>query len=144
MSGLTIANEKSTSSPYVSHITCDCCGKKGEYQDAYGHMNYSTRPNTWLVRGFSDSNVDYHFCSKECEIEWEKKKKQRIKELLIPRDEKRINIILDKIRILWKKYPDLRFCQLISNLTRPRKDIFYLEDDEFLELLENPNWEYKK
>jgi uncharacterized protein YihD (DUF1040 family) len=58
------------------------------------------------------------------------------------RDPKRIKVMLDLIRSVWEKYPDLRLCQLIIN-TRPTnldtidsfEDLFYVEDDVLLERL---------
>lgn len=51
------------------------------------------------------------------------------------RDPDRIPIILDKLRNLWQKYPDLRLGQLIT-MFFGNKDIFYIEDDKVLELFE--------
>lgn len=54
---------------------------------------------------------------------------------MIMRDPKRIRKICDLIYILWRKFPDLRFWQLItllyeglSETDRPR-DPFFLEDN---------------
>lgn len=77
------------------------------------------------------------------------------------RDFKRINEILDLIKSIWVKDPDLRFFQLIFNiqskysndnnnfgkielsekdgLTKIGYDFFNLEDDEILKYLENIN-----
>lgn len=53
------------------------------------------------------------------------------------RDSERIDKILNKIGIFWKRYPDLRFCQMIFNILRRCKmDMFYLEDSEFEKLLD--------
>lgn len=49
------------------------------------------------------------------------------------RDEQRIDRILEKVKIIWKNYPDLRFCQLVdilSNLTNADIEMFFLEDDK--------------
>lgn len=51
------------------------------------------------------------------------------------REPKRIEEILDKIEKLWKKYPDSRFGQLISNIILD-EELYYLEDDRFLKKLE--------
>jgi len=58
------------------------------------------------------------------------------------RDPERIDKILDIIRDKWKKYPDTRFGQLISNeLYKGHGEmgewLFSLEDDKLLESLEN-------
>lgn len=46
------------------------------------------------------------------------------------RDINRIDRITEKINKLWKKYPDQRLGQLLSNYTRlAQGDIFYPEDD---------------
>jgi uncharacterized protein YihD (DUF1040 family) len=50
------------------------------------------------------------------------------------RDHKRINRILKKFAAEWKKYPDMRFLQLVECLIPPshaRIDKFYIEDDIF-------------
>lgn len=46
----------------------------------------------------------------------------------------RIDAVMRTLEALWRKYPDLRFCQLIGCITGPG-DHFYLEDDEFFEKL---------
>lgn len=46
------------------------------------------------------------------------------------RDKNRINRIMAKFTLLWEEMPDMRFCQLVSNLTN-KDDIFYVEDTEF-------------
>lgn len=48
------------------------------------------------------------------------------------RDPQRIYKILDEIKSLWQKYPDLRLGQLITSAA---PDVFYLEDDELIESL---------
>jgi len=56
------------------------------------------------------------------------------------RDPDRIPLILEKVRELWEKYPDLRLGQLIANAhncSPNRKcDIFYIEDDLLTQGLE--------
>jgi hypothetical protein len=51
------------------------------------------------------------------------------------RNHDRILRIMDKFSRLWSNNSDLRFCQLILNITK-YNSIFYLEDDEFEELLD--------
>ncbi len=51
------------------------------------------------------------------------------------RDLKRIEPILSRIRALWLTHPDLRLGQLIGNAIFD-EDLYYLEDDEFVEALE--------
>jgi uncharacterized protein YihD (DUF1040 family) len=46
----------------------------------------------------------------------------------------RIIRIMDKFSRLWRDNPDLRFCQLLLNITK-HNSIFYLEDDKLEELL---------
>lgn len=56
------------------------------------------------------------------------------------RDPKRIDEFCDLLKELWKRVPDWRFGQLISNLGRQfRSDfewtpgaLFYMEDEEFM------------
>lgn len=48
------------------------------------------------------------------------------------RDPKRIDRILDKLKVLWKLYPDYRFGQmLINNFFCDDRLIWHLEDDVF-------------
>lgn len=53
------------------------------------------------------------------------------------RDPKRIDKILNKIKHLWKKYPDLRLFQLLINASGQHGDpgLYYLEDDILLQAL---------
>ena len=53
------------------------------------------------------------------------------------RDPKRIDKILKKVREVWKKYPDLRLLQLLSNsLPQGIEKGFYTEDEELLKRME--------
>lgn len=61
------------------------------------------------------------------------------------RDPKRMRKILGEIYRIWKKYPDMRFGQLVDNLfvyyimsigESIPKDYFYIEDDRFFKYLE--------
>lgn len=47
------------------------------------------------------------------------------------RDPKRIDEVLKCIETIWKKWPDLRLCQLLGNLNLP-DDPYYVEDDRLL------------
>lgn len=54
------------------------------------------------------------------------------------RDEHRIEPFLVELGELWKKYPDLRFGQLVMNLQATiskNPDPFYTEDDQMLEAI---------
>lgn len=53
------------------------------------------------------------------------------------RDKNRIPILLNKLQELWQMYPDYRFGQLISNIADSSIDIFFPEDDKWLEWIEN-------
>lgn len=47
------------------------------------------------------------------------------------RDPKRISRIIKKLQTLWEKHPDMRLCQLISNVAFTQDktgDLFYVED----------------
>lgn len=51
------------------------------------------------------------------------------------RDPARIDVVLEKLRTVWKRDPDLRLAQLIVNVSganQPCPEIFYLEDDKLL------------
>lgn len=48
----------------------------------------------------------------------------------------RMEPILECLKMLWKRYPDWRFCQMISNIHGVgRQDIFFTEDDKFLNMI---------
>ena len=51
------------------------------------------------------------------------------------RDINRIDLILDRLKTLWKKYPDLRLGQLILNVLQDPV-LYYIEDEELINLLE--------
>lgn len=55
------------------------------------------------------------------------------------RDPKRIKPLLTEIEKQWENFPDWRFGQLIENIKRFYNidDLFYIEDDEMLKLIEN-------
>ena len=60
------------------------------------------------------------------------------------RDIKRIKPFLEEIEKLWEKVPDWRFGQLIVNvLGTCKKDPFFYEEDEMLELWKEFFYEYK-
>lgn len=55
-----------------------------------------------------------------------------------PRDPARITVVLDKLREVWERNPDLRLAQLVVNAagaSQPCPEIFNLEDDAFLRSL---------
>lgn len=47
----------------------------------------------------------------------------------------RIPKVIGALRQAWFQYPDLRLGQLLMNVTPNGKDLFYLEDEEIVELL---------
>lgn len=52
------------------------------------------------------------------------------------RDIDRIDKILQEINEVWKKYPDLRFTQLIVNVMSAKgSDLYYMEDERFIKIL---------
>ena len=59
------------------------------------------------------------------------------------RDPSRIDNILKKIEVIWKRYPDLRFTQLVDNIACKAggcisfEDVFYLEDSELNKSLDH-------
>ena len=60
------------------------------------------------------------------------------------RDIKRIKPFLEEIEKLWEKVPDWRFGQLVMNvLGTCKKDPFFYEEDEMLELWKEFFKEYK-
>ena len=50
------------------------------------------------------------------------------------RDPERIPVILERLRKVWEKYPDLRLGQLIINVFG---DAYYIEDEKLVEALES-------
>ena len=53
------------------------------------------------------------------------------------RDINRIKPFLERFEEIWKKYPDLRFGQLINNIFGDLASVlYYLEDDEIIEIIE--------
>lgn len=52
------------------------------------------------------------------------------------RDPARINRILSKFAYIWSKGQDLRFNQIVGNVTG-KGDWYYLEDDKFEQLLDD-------
>jgi len=60
------------------------------------------------------------------------------------RNPKRIPVIIETLEEIWEKNPDLRFGQLVSNLYGKYfrdKDMFFVEDDDFLNCLFKENGE---
>lgn len=56
------------------------------------------------------------------------------------RDPNRIQSFCTEFTELWSKYPDLRFGQIMSNISRYiqmeyRKDMFYMEEDELMKII---------
>ena len=56
------------------------------------------------------------------------------------RDPNRIYLFCAELVSLWSNWPDLRFGQIMSNIARYvqfeyGKDIFYMEDEELMEVL---------
>lgn len=53
------------------------------------------------------------------------------------RNEKRIDLILEKIREKWKAHQDMKFHQLLQTIgIETIEDNFFMEDDEILGVLE--------
>lgn len=57
------------------------------------------------------------------------------------RDQKRIDKFCWRLAEAWKKVPDWRFGQLMSNIlgeyySQTKMDPFFVEDDEFMEFIE--------
>ena len=52
------------------------------------------------------------------------------------RDPKRINKYLRKIKEVWSKNPDLRLGQLLLNIVPSVNSLYYIEDEELVNLLE--------
>lgn len=68
-------------------------------------------------------------------------KKQSRKGYFNMRDIKRIDKFCKRLAEAWKKVPDWRFGQLMSNIlgeyySQTKMDPFFVEDDEFIEFIE--------
>lgn len=53
------------------------------------------------------------------------------------RDPKRIDTILNRIKRIWNKYPDLRLGQLIVNVISDDSILYMLDDEEMIRSLED-------
>ena len=58
------------------------------------------------------------------------------------RDPKRIDVVLKQLRDYWIEHPDLRLCQIVTNLASKSgfgpciaPNIYYLEDEAFINLI---------
>lgn len=51
------------------------------------------------------------------------------------RDIKRIDKVCDRLKQLWKQYPDLRLGQIILNVIQDPQ-LYYIEDDDLINILE--------
>lgn len=54
------------------------------------------------------------------------------------RNPERIKPFLEQIEVIWNRYPDMRFGQLISNIfsISGNPSFFYREDNEFMDIME--------
>ena len=52
------------------------------------------------------------------------------------RDPERIDPVIDCIRSIWRRYPDLRLMQLLGNAFPDGLDPYHVEDDKTVELLD--------
>lgn len=63
------------------------------------------------------------------------------------RDKARMDIILKIVKELWCKFPELRFLQLMesitSNLKNEEQDPFYIEDEEFIDIVKRIKSEWR-
>lgn len=54
------------------------------------------------------------------------------------RDPQRISAIVKRLEELWEEFPDLRLAQLIVNFQGYMgSDLYYMDDDDFIEQLED-------
>jgi len=51
------------------------------------------------------------------------------------RDPKRIDEILNRLKVVWKTYPDMRLGQLIGNCVEG-PTLYYMEDKQLVEVIE--------
>lgn len=50
------------------------------------------------------------------------------------RDPNRIDLILEKVKKIWKQHPDLRLAQLLINVASPNT-LYYIEDEQYVNAL---------
>ena len=67
------------------------------------------------------------------------------------RDPKRIDVVLGEVAKFWKANPDLRFVQMVNAIEFSKKytdkrvpdDLFFLEDDAFLDIIRGVNKQHE-
>ena len=64
------------------------------------------------------------------------KQRRKLTEVIAVRNPKRIGEFCDRLKAAWAAVPDMRFGQLVAILQSAGGDLFYLEDDEILKLIE--------
>ena len=64
------------------------------------------------------------------------KQRTKLMEVIAVRNPKRIGEFCDRLKSAWATVPDMRFGQLVAILQSAGGDLFYLEDDEVLKLIE--------
>jgi hypothetical protein len=117
-----------------SLVTCDKCGAPGLLREF---------SNNWFVT-LCDTctglrEIDRGLTSVIVRDEKEKSANMR--------DPDRIDVVLERLRAFWKKHPDWRLGQIMSNAygaAGASKDIFFVEEDDFLKglaALEKEAWE---
>jgi len=52
------------------------------------------------------------------------------------RDPERIDVFLERLRKIWMRNPDLRFGQLVLNVSENIPLLYNIEDDEFIKKME--------
>jgi hypothetical protein len=53
------------------------------------------------------------------------------------REPNRIPIIIERLRLLWIKHPDLRLGQLIENMVPRDQRLYFIEDVDLIEMMED-------
>ena len=56
------------------------------------------------------------------------------------RDKNRIPYIVRQVEETWKRVPDLRLGQLLLNIVRDEKRLYYIEDDDLAKELDAFRW----
>ncbi len=51
------------------------------------------------------------------------------------RDPARIDVVIEKLRDIWKRNPDMRLGQMVANVTT-EDDIYHMEDSELIDRIE--------
>jgi len=113
---------------------CHICGAE---QDTFrDEVNYKDKVVMYECSDCYEEYCDKCGSTKQLPLLCNKCKQK--KENQIVRNPERIKPMLDKLKELWYKHPDLRFGQLVTILgSQMDIDSFYAEEDKWIEIIED-------